>query len=234
MLRPTPLPPALLSFTLAACTSHPHAGHHHGHEGGAHGHTGHGMPHRFEKADDWAKVFDDPARDAWQRPDEVVALMKIEAGMTVADLGAGTGYFLSRLSSAVGPAGKVLGLDVEEDMVRFMRDRAAKEGLANVEAKVVPFDHPGLEASAADRILIVDTWHHISDRVAYSRKLAEALRPGGTIYVVDFTLESERGPPKEHKLAAEAVVAELTAAGLSASIAEETLPDQYVIAATRK
>lgn len=200
------------------------ADHHHAH--GA-------MPHRFEHADEWAKVFDDPARDAWQKPAHVVALMKVEEGSTVADLGAGTGYFLAHLSRAVGDKGKVLALDVEPDMVRYMKERAAREKLANVEPRTIAGDDPQLEDASVDRILIVDTWHHIPERRAYAKKLASALRPKGQVFVVDFTKDSERGPPKHHRLAPEQVIEELASAGLVAKAIEEELPDQYVVVATR-
>ncbi|NUP05830.1 MAG: methyltransferase domain-containing protein [Polyangiaceae bacterium] len=202
-----------------------HGGHHHHHGGG--------MPLRFDKAEEWTKVFDDPERDAWQRPAEVVTLLAISPGMTVADLGAGTGYFLPHLSRAVGPSGKALGLDVEDDMVRFMTERAAKEGFANVEAKKVPFDAPGLASSSVDRILIVDTWHHIESRPEYAKKLAAALRPDGFVAIVDFTMETEKGPPKNHRVAPEAAMKDLEAGGLSVKLAEETLPDQYVVIGRR-
>src|SRR5882672_603308 len=71
------------------------------------------LVHRFEHAEQWAKQFDDPARDAWQRPQEVVAALMIRPGMTVADIGAGTGYFEPWLSRAVGGSGMVLALDIE-------------------------------------------------------------------------------------------------------------------------
>lgn len=201
---------------------------HHAHEPHSHGPIG----HRFENADDWAKRFDDPERDAWQKPEEVVKLMQLAAGMRVADIGAGTGYFLPLLSKAVGDSGAVVGLDIEADMVRYMKERAKREGLANVSARVVATDDAGLAPGSTDRILIVDTWHHIPERVAYSRRLATALREGGSIMVVDFTMESEHGPPKAHRLEASAIVAELEAAGLQASILEESLPNQYIVVAT--
>jgi ubiquinone/menaquinone biosynthesis C-methylase UbiE len=191
------------------------------------------MPHRFEDAEAWAKVFDEPGRDAWQKPDEVVTLLDLPQNGVVADLGAGTGYFLARMSRGVGPQGKVLGLDVEADMVRYMTERAKREGLTNVEARAVATDDPGLAAASVDRILVVDTWHHIERREAYVPLLAKALRPGGALVVVDFTLETERGPPKKHRIAPEQVVRELEAAGLQATIASETLPDQYVVRGVR-
>src|SRR5262245_28046251 len=75
------------------------------------------MPHRFAKADEWVPKFDDPKRDEWQKPDEVVAALALSPGMVVADIGAGTGYFEKRLAAATGPNGAVIAVDVEPDMV---------------------------------------------------------------------------------------------------------------------
>jgi SAM-dependent methyltransferase len=209
----------------------------HGHSEHDHEHGGHGhgpLVHRFENAAEWAKDFDDPARDAWQRPAEVVAAMKIVEGQSVADLGAGTGYFLPYLARAVGARGKVTGLDIEPDMVRYMRERAAREGLANVDAKVVPLDDPALPAGSMDRVLIVDTWHHIDGRVAYAGKLRDALAPGGAVFVVDFTMDAKRGPPAHHRVRPEQIIDELTAGGLKASLVEESLPDQFIVVGRRE
>lgn len=190
--------------------------------------------HTFEDAERWSKVFDAPERDGWQKPAHVVELMEIEPGSTVADIGAGTGYFLPHLSAAVGPEGAVLALDIEQSLIDHMTERAAKAGLDNVEARVCQPDDPQLADGSVDRVVIVNTWHHISDRRAYAAKLAEGLSVGGSVFVVDFTLETERGPSADHKLAPDIVMAELSSAGLEVSMVEETLPDQYVVQATRR
>lgn len=206
--------------------AHAHAkGHDHEHGGHQHGPLG----HRFEDAEKWVAVFDDPERDAWQKPDEVVRLMDLHPGHTVADVGAGTGYFLPHLSRAVGAGGNVIGIDIEPDMVRHMRERASREGLANVRARRAQPDNAGLPPASADRILIVNTWHHIPSRPSYARRLADALRNDGAVFVVDYTLESPHGPPKDHRLAPEQVVRELEQGGLRASLAQESLPRQYVV-----
>ncbi len=196
-----------------------------------HGAGHHGMHTEFKNAEEWAKTFDDPKRDEWQRPDEVVALLEIKPNMTVADVGAGTGYFVGRLSKAVGPAGFVIATDVEEDMIRYLDQRAAKDGWPNVRATQVAFDDPGLPAGSVDRILVVDVWHHLSDRLAYAKKLAAALRPGGLIAIVDFEKAAKQGPPPEHRLEPKTISDELAAAGLTTSLATEQLPDQYVVIA---
>jgi SAM-dependent methyltransferase len=196
----------------------------------AHDHRHGAMPHRFEDAEAWAKVFDDPARDAWQEPDRVIASLALDKTLTVADVGAGTGYFAVRIAPLVA---EVVATDIEADMIRYMTERAAREGHANLRAQLTPPDDPQLAAGAIDRILVVDVWHHLGDRRAYAQKLAAALAPGGFVAVVDFKLDATHGPPPEHRLAPEVVIADLAAAGLDASVALE-LSEQYVVHARKK
>ena len=157
--------------------------------------------------------------------------MALAPGMVVADIGAGTGYFLPYLVPAVQPAGRVLGLDVEPNMVRHMEARIRDGGLEGAEARVVATDDPGLAPGTVDRILIVDTWHHIQDRVAYGRRLAAALAPEGALFVVDFRKDSPQGPPPAMRLDAEAVLRELREAGFEAEQLPVPLPYQYVLRA---
>ena len=208
---------------------HEHGKHHEAAEHHGDGHHQQGMRHNFSDAARWSKVFDDPARDAWQKPAEVIALMEIEPGMTVVDIGAGTGYFLPHLASAVGAEGHVEGLDVEPDMVEFMQDRAAKGGFAQVAARHIPYDDPELADGSVDRILIVNTWHHIDDRAAYAAKLRKALKPDGRLVVVDYAKDSPSGPPPEHRLAPEQITSELAKGGFDTGLAEETLERQFVV-----
>lgn len=203
--------------------------HHHQHD---HDHRA-GMPHRFENAAEWAKTFDDPERDAWQQPEVVVAALALAPGMTVADVGAGTGYFTMRLARAV-PQGQVIATDIEPDMVRYLGERAKKEQLANVHPVLAGAADPKLAPASADRILVVDVWHHIEDRARYAAGLAAALRPGGQVAVVDFTQEAHRGPPKEMRLLPEAIMTDLRGAGLEAQLSPTKLPDQYIVIATKR
>jgi len=209
-----------------------HDGTHHGGETHDGGHHAGGMPHRFEKADEWAKDFDNPARDAWQRPDLVLAALDLRPRMLIADIGAGTGYFSVRLARAV-PDGQVIATDIEPDMIRYMTERAAREHLPNLRAVQTPPDDPQLAPGSLDRILVVDVWHHLGDRPAYARALARALRPGGKLAIVDFTLTSSHGPPPQHRLSPDQILAELRSAGLTASVSSTTLPEQYIVIGTR-
>jgi ubiquinone/menaquinone biosynthesis C-methylase UbiE len=193
-------------------------------------HGGHG--HDREKrgsVDRWLPRLEGGDRDSWQRPGYVIDLLGIGPGMTVADLGTGTGYFVSHLAEAVGNDGRVLALDVDAELVEYVAERASNDGFANVDARVIPYDDPGLDEGTVDRVLIVNTWHHIHDREAYTRKLARALTPDGAVCVVDITMDSPVGPPKSHRLAQHEVEAELAAGGLSVEVLEEDLVGQYIV-----
>jgi ubiquinone/menaquinone biosynthesis C-methylase UbiE len=189
--------------------------------------------HRFDDAEGWSKVFDDPARDAWQKPDRVIALLRLQPGMRVADVGAGTGYFEPHLSRAVGAAGEVLAVDVEPGMVEHISKRATREGLANVKTQLGAADDPKLAAGAFDRVLVVDTWHHVEDRVGFAKKIARGLRAGGALFVVDFTKESPHGPPAAARIPPEELKGELESAGFGNvkihASAATGLPHQYVV-----
>lgn len=203
-----------------------------GHQQGTadpHGHQ-HGMPHRFEGADKWAKVFDAPERDAWQQPEVVVKRVAVRDDLTVVDLGAGTGYFSLRFAQAL-PKGRVIAADLEPTLLAHLSERADKGALANVSTRQVSPEGAGLEdlAGAVDVFFLCNTYHHISDRAAYFAKVAPLLRPGGRLVIVDFKLDSPRGPPSDHKLAAEAVIAELAPAGFELVARSDELPDQYVL-----
>jgi predicted methyltransferase len=210
-----------------ASATPPHADHEHAdHE--------HGFHKDFSDAEGFAAHFDDPARDAWQHPDAVLELMRIPPRSTVVDLGAGTGYFVGALSQRVGGEGKVLALDVEPRMIEYLGRRVLEQSLSNVEPRLVKPDDPGLAPASVSRVLIVNTWHHIDARGAYAQKLAAALTPDGSVWIIDFTLDSDLGPPAKYRLAAAQVVQELERGGLHAELIEpDPLPHQYIVRATR-
>jgi cyclopropane fatty-acyl-phospholipid synthase-like methyltransferase len=216
---------AVVLLSATACThreaAEPSAAeHHHGAHHGA-------MPHRFEDAQEWAKRFDDPERDTWQKPDEVITALALPPDAKVADVGAGTGYFAVRLARAV-PQGRVYGVDIEPDMARYLGERAKREGLSNLEAVLAEPADPKLP-EPVDVVLIVDTYHHIGERVAYLKKLGEKLRPGGRVVIIDFREDSQKGPPPQHKLSPEQVREEFEAAGYRQARTHDFLPDQYFL-----
>ncbi len=186
--------------------------------------------HSFEDVEHWTSLFDDPSRDAWQRPQDVVQALQLRPGMCVADLGAGTGYFSRYLAAAVGEAGTVLAVDTEPNLVVHLRERAEKERTANVVPVLASPDNPRLPVGAVDLILIVDTVHHIDDRIGYFRRLQRFLKSAGRVVIIDFKKEDlPVGPPPEHKLAREQIVDELQSAGYQLVAAPALLPYQYVL-----
>jgi ubiquinone/menaquinone biosynthesis C-methylase UbiE len=187
--------------------------------------------HSFEDVKNWVSVFDDPARDAWQKPAQVVEALQLRPGMRVADLGAGTGYFSRYLATAVGDTGTVFAVDPEPAMVAHLRERAEQERTPNVIPILASADNPRLPAGGVDVVLIVDTVHHIDDRINYLRRLRRVLAAGGQVVVVDFKKDMEIpvGPPPEHRLARAQVIEEFGSAGYRLLGEPNILPYQYFL-----
>lgn len=186
--------------------------------------------HAFDDVAHWARVFDDPARDEWQRPAAVVEALGLRPGGAVADLGAGTGYFMEHLARGVGPSGTVYAVETEPKLLVHLRDRAARAGLDHVVPVLASPDRPRLPAGSLDVLFVVDTYHHVDDRIDYFRAAARLLRPGGRVVVVDWRKRDlPVGPPRSHKLAPEQVEDEMRRAGYRLAAAPDLLPYQYVL-----
>jgi predicted methyltransferase len=183
--------------------------------------------HSFGDAEKWSHVFDDPKRDAWQKPHQVIQALALRSDAVVADLGAGTGYFAVRLANMV-PKGRVYGVDVEPGMVKYLAERATREKRANLVAVAGAPDDPRLPEKA-DLILLVDVYHHIEERSRYFRRLQASLKPGGRVAIIDFRLDSPEGPPRAARVAPEKVRAELEAAGYRLAKQHGFLPNQYFL-----
>ena len=169
-------------------------------------------------------------RDSEQLPDHVVQLVALSDAMTVVDLGSGSGYFLCRLSRAVGPRGHVIATEIDKQLVGDLGKRIAREHLVNVEVVLAPPHDVGIAPGTADRILLVNVWHHLVDRKRYAARIVRALAPGGKVIVVDFKPGGRHGAG--HGIAPETVLAELTAGGIDGALVPEDLPDQYVVVGT--
>ena len=148
-------------------------------------------------------------------------------GAAVADIGAGTGYFAVRLANMV-PGGRVYGVDVEPDMVKYLAERAKREQRANLVAIAGAPDDPRLPEKV-DLALLVDVFHHIDERSRYFRKLRASLKPGGRVAIIDFKPDSPEGPPPAARIAAARVIAELQAAGYALTQEHRFLPYQYFL-----
>jgi cyclopropane fatty-acyl-phospholipid synthase-like methyltransferase len=187
----------------------------------------HTHQHSFGDAEKWAKIFDDPKRDAWQKPHEVIQALALKPDAVIADIGSGTGYFAVRFARMV-PKGKVYGVDTEADMVKHLAERAKQEGLKNVVAVKGASDDPRLPEKA-DLIILVDVYHHIEGREAYFRRLQGSLRPGGRVAIIDFRLDAPDGPPKSARIPPDRVKTELRNAGYALIQEHAFLPNQYFL-----
>ena len=183
--------------------------------------------HSFSGAEHWARVFDDPERDAWQKPHQVIEALALKPDAAVADIGSGTGYFSVRLAHFVAK-GRVYGVDIEPDMVKYLADRARREGLRNLTAvRGAPDD--ALLPQPVDLALMVDTYHHIAQPVDYFRKLASSINPGGRVAIIDFNAQSAMGPPPAERAAPARVMAEMSQAGFRLLGEHHFLPQQYFL-----
>ena len=183
--------------------------------------------HSFGDAEKWAHVFDDPERDAWQKPHEVIRALALKPDAVIADIGAGTGYFSARFANMT-PQGRVYGVDTEPDMVKHLAERARREGLKNLTAVAAQPGDPRLPEKA-DLIILVDVYHHIESREGYFRSLRKALKPGGRVAVIDFRMDSPAGPPRSARIAPDAVKAEMKRAGYVLAQEHAFLPNQYFL-----
>jgi predicted methyltransferase len=171
-----------------------------------------------------------PDRELWQRPEQIMDALFIGEGSTVADLGAGGGWFTIRLARRVGPNGKVYAEDIQPQMIHAIDGRVRGEGLHNVETVLGTALDPRLPPGALDAALIVDAYHEIEQPITLLRNVAHALKPTGLIGIVDFTKEgSGPGPALEERVDPERVVRDAEAAGLELRRREGFLRYQYLL-----
>jgi predicted methyltransferase len=187
----------------------------------------HTHDHSFAGSENWAKVFDDPKRDVWQKPHEVIRALALKPDAVIADIGSGTGYFSMRFAHMV-PKGRVYGVDTEPDMVKYLAERAKREGLGNITAVKADPGDPRLPEKA-DLVILVDVYHHVENRERYFSRLLESLKPGGRVAVIDFRMDSPEGPPKAARIAPAQVKAEFKRAGYTLDREHGFLPNQYFL-----
>ena len=183
--------------------------------------------HSFGGAEQWAQIFDDPKRDAWQKPHEVIQALALKPDAVVADIGSGTGYFSARFANMV-PKGRVYGVHTEPDMVKYLAERAKREGLKNITAVTGAPGDPRLPEKV-DLIIMVDVYHHVGDRDRYFRRLRDSLKPGGRVAIIDFRVDSADGPPKSARIAPDRVKTEMKGAGYALVQEHAFLPNQYFL-----
>jgi cyclopropane fatty-acyl-phospholipid synthase-like methyltransferase len=191
--------------------------------------TTHEMHKLHTDAAAYIAALEDPKRDAYQKPHEVMEALAVKDGEIIADIGAGSGYFSVRLAHHVGAAGRVYAVDVSPDMIGHLHRRVRDMKLLNVSPILAPPDDP-LLPEPVDRFLIVDVWHHIENQPAYLQKMKDRLKPGGLVVMIDFQKrELPVGPPLEMKIAREDLIKQMEAHGFRVAAEHTFLPYQYFL-----
>ena len=179
--------------------------------------------------------LEDPKRDGYQKPAEVVKALQIRGGEAVADIGAGSGYFTLRLAEAVGKTGRVYAVDVNPDMVRHLNRRVRDLKVGNVVTVLCAPDDPLLGDGSVERFFICDTWHHIEGHANYLALLKRMLKPGGQVIMVDFKkTKTPVGPPMELRIDRDDLVREMEANGFQLAAEHTFLEHQYFLIFTVK
>ena len=171
-----------------------------------------------------------PEREAEEAPDAALDAIGITAGSTVADIGAGVGYFTSRIAGRVGPSGKVFANDIQPRMLDLLRRNMADRHITNVEPVLGVEDDPKLPSAQMDVVLLVDVYHEFSEPEKMLRKIRESLKPDGRLVLLEYRKEDPNIPIRpEHKMSITEVRAEVEPEGFRLDKALETLPRQHIL-----
>jgi ubiquinone/menaquinone biosynthesis C-methylase UbiE len=189
--------------------------------------------HRDPKA--YIAMLEDPQRDAYQKPHEVLMALGLKPGETIADIGSGSGYFALRFAAHVGDAGRVFAVDVDPEMVRHLNRRLRDARVRNVQTILADPDDPLLPEASIDRFVVVNTWHHIEKPVDYLAHMKRMLKPGGQVVMIDFhKKELPLGPPLAMKIAREDLVRQMADNGFALAREHAFLPYQYFLVFTSR
>ena len=171
-----------------------------------------------------------PERVEEEHPDQALDALHLERGSTVADIGAGVGYFTFRMAERVGPAGTVYAEDIQPEMIQMLKENIAARKVANVRPVLGGYDDPKLPRNSIDLMLLVDVYHEFSEPVKMVDAMREALKPNGRLVLLEYRGEDPRVPIRpEHKMTLKQVRAEIEPQGFRFEDSIETLPWQHLI-----
>ena len=175
-----------------------------------------------------------PEREQEENPDGALDALKLKPGMTVADVGAGTGYMSLKLAKRVGPSGKVYAEDVQPEMLQQVRANAQKAKLANIQTVQGSFTDPMLPKGQMDLVLLVDVYHEFSEPQKMLQGIRASLKPDGRLVLLEYRKEDPKIPIREeHKMTVAEVKTELEAEGFVLGPVIETLPRQHILILTK-
>ncbi len=174
--------------------------------------------------------LDRPQREDEEKPVLVLDALELRGGETVADLGAGSGYFTFRIAPKVGKGGKVLAVEIQDEMIETLRHRATEKKITNVQVIKGTENDPNLPANGVDLVLMVDVYHELAYPFEVMTKVRKALKPGGRVVFVEYRKEDPEVRIKEvHKMSVEQLEKEMKVVGLVRLRTVETLPWQHIV-----
>ena len=175
-------------------------------------------------------ALEDPKRDAYQKPQEVMGALGLKAGEVIADIGAGSGYFTFRLTHHVGDRGKVYAVDVSPDMIRHINRRIRELKATNVVSILADPDDPLLPHASVNRFFFSDSWHHIDNQTKYLSLIKKMLKASGEMVMIDFHKKVlPVGPPIHMKIAREDLIKQMQSNGFRLTKEHTFLPYQYFL-----
>ncbi len=190
----------------------------------------HQMQHLHSDPQSYIGALEDPKRDAYQKPQEVMMALGLKPGEVIADIGAGSGYFTFRLALHVGDKGKVYAVDVSPDMILHINRRAREMKTTNVVSILADPDDPLLPDGSVNRFFFCDSWHHIDNQTKYLSLMRRMLKPGGEIVMIDFHKKDlPVGPPMQMKIARDDLIKQMEANGFRLAKEHTFLPYQYFL-----
>jgi ubiquinone/menaquinone biosynthesis C-methylase UbiE len=173
-------------------------------------------------------------REEEENPDLAMRLIRVQRGQTVADLGAGSGYYTRRLARAVGNAGKVYAVDIQQGMLDLLQANLAREKITNVVSVLGAVDDPRLPADSVDLILLVDVYHEFGQPQTMLQRMKMALKTGGRLVLLEFRGEDPDVPIRpEHKMTKAQVKLELEHEGFKQQRVYDDLPWQHLFIFTK-
>ena len=176
-----------------------------------------------------------PEREREEQPAKLVEALELKPGMVVADVGVGTGYFAFRMAPLVGETGKVLGVDIQPEMLERLKARAKRLKVANVHGILGREKDPRLPEGGVDLALMVDVYHEFSYPYEMMVAIKKALKPGGRAVLVEYRKEDPRVPIKEvHKMTQAQCRKEMAAVGLEWVKTSDVLPRQHIVIFRKK
>jgi SAM-dependent methyltransferase len=169
-------------------------------------------------------------REQEEEPEKALDAIGIRAGMVIADIGCGTGYFSRRMAKRAAPDGKVYAVDIQPRMLESLRKFAAAEKIGNIETVLGKADDPLLPAGQVDLILMVDVYHEFANPQVMLRNLRAALKPTGRMVLLEYRKEDPEVPIRlEHKMTVGEAKAEVEAEGFRLDKVIDSLPRQHIL-----